>query len=68
MNKRIRWPCVAECKDRFPGCHGSCERYLSAREAHCLDRERERAAESAEQAVLELRIKGAERQKKRQHI
>lgn len=68
MNKRIKWPCIAECKGRFPGCHGSCERYLAAREVHRMDHQRERVAESAEQAVLELRIKGAERQKRRQHI
>lgn len=40
VNKKIKdkAPCL-HCPDRFPGCHGKCERYIKWREPYLAIRE-----------------------------
>lgn len=34
MEKRTRITCCHNCPDRYPGCHGKCEKYKQQREEY----------------------------------
>lgn len=46
-----RFGCTKDCKDRHPGCHGSCEKYQSAKQRY-LDQQSEIARKRHHQAEL----------------
>lgn len=60
-------PCCKDCENRYPGCHGSCERYLSAKAAHDSKREKIRQERSGRNAAYEVAKATRAKIKRRNH-
>ena len=53
-----KFPCVDDCKDRFPGCHSKCEKYQKALEEHRAKKKLIYDHMDKETAFYGVRLKG----------
>ena len=50
--------CCYQCPDRFPGCHGSCGRYISAKAENNSRNEEIRKQKAIQQGLKEYKYDG----------
>lgn len=52
---RMKTPCMKDCKDRHPGCHGTCERYLESKQLYEEEREKIKREKRINNDLAEMR-------------
>ncbi len=58
-------PVCMDCKERHPGCHGNCGRYLKAKEEYLSEKDRIFKAKSAEVDYMSYVTKSIENTRKK---